>query len=498
MSEAQEWQNPGIVWGAELEDPAFEPPDDPWGGAEDVAANALNAGERTVPLANLPEEFWGARALFKEIRQAAHATVNSADAVLGSVLARASAMVSHELRFDSGRGPNGSLNLFVALVAPSGVGKTTAVECADELIRVPSYLSQGDGRADMDRFRDGVGLGTGEGIAEVFMGMLERPTGEVHVRNSRSANAGDPIMEKVRGQVRHNAFLYLDEGQTLTKMMKERQGTTVGATIRTAWTGQALGQANAQDATTRFVARRSYSLGMVIGYQPAVAQDLLSDGSPGTPQRFLWLSALDPNIPEAAGLLPSRFGLPLDRLDGTAITGVISFPEEYKAQLRSRHRAKVAAELVVDELDSHEPLMLCKLAALFCVLDGRMAVSYEDIELAGLLWRVSCATRDRLLEFGRQDAARKKAEKLAGKVAEVEAASLASREVDHSIDRVARLIFRRVQSTDGSALRYLLRKNIGSGNKPYFDAALAHARNLQWLCVDEEDRVVSMGSASPA
>jgi hypothetical protein len=485
------------LWGDELTDPSFEPPDDPWAAPETVAARALDAGEKAVPLANLPEEFWGARQLFKDVRQAAHATVNSADAVLGSVLARASGMVSHELRFDSGRGPNGSLNLFVAIVAPSGIGKTTAVQCADDLVMTPRYLSCGEGRSDMDRFRDGVGLGTGEGIAEAYMGMIERPTGAVQARSTKTANAGDPVMKAERGQVRHNAFLYLDEGQTLSKMMKERQGTTIGATIRTAWTGQALGQANAQEATTRFVGRNMYSLGMVIGYQPAVAQDLLSDGGPGTPQRFLWLSALDPNIPEDGPFMPARVVLPLETVDGLALSGVVSFPEAYKADLRRAHRAKVIAEVAVDELDSHEPLMLCKLAALFCVLDARMAVSGEDIELANLLWRVSCATRDRLMEFGRQEAQRRKAEKLATRIAETEAVSLATRGVDHTIDRVARLIFRRVRSHEGPALRYLLRKNIGSANKPYFDAALAHAKGQRWVATDEDDREVLLGSATP-
>ncbi|MGK5682465.1 hypothetical protein [Actinoplanes sp. URMC 104] len=487
-----------IVWGAEFDDPAFEPPEDPWASAEQVAAKAIEDGRKAVPLANLPEEFWGARQLFKDIRQAAHATVNSADAVLGSVLARASGMVSHELKFDSGRGPNGCMNLFVALVAPSGVGKTTAVQCADDLVRPPRYLSALDGHTDMDRFRDGVGLGTGEGIAEVFMGTAERPTGVLHTRSTKYANAGDPVMEKVRGQVRHNAFLYLDEGQTLSKMMKERQGTTIGAAIRTAWTGQALGQANAQEATTRFVGRNTYSLGMVIGYQPAVAQDLLADGGPGTPQRFLWLSALDPDIPEVGPFMPDGFQLPLEGPDGLPRKGVVAFPEAFKAELRRAHVAKVSAEVVVDELDSHEPLMLCKLSSLLCALDGRMVVSDEDIELARMLWRVSCATRDRLMEFGRQEAARRKAEKLADRVAETEAVSLAAKGVDHSIDRVARLIFRRVQAHDGPALRYLLRKNIGSANKPFFDAALAHAASVQWVALVEDDRAVVPGSAVPA
>lgn len=483
-----------VHWGDELEDPSFEPPEDRLPPAEEVAAQALDAGKATVPLANLPEEFWGARQLFKDIRQAAHATINSADAVFGAVIARASAMVDHEVKFDSGRGPSGSLNQFVALVGPSGVGKSTAVECAQDLVWPPRYLAGPDGATDMEKFRDGVGLGTGEGIAEAYMGWGERDTGEVY-RSGK--DKGDPKTEKFRTQTRHNAFLYLDEGQTLTKMMKERQGTTIGSTIRTAWSGGALGQANAQEATTRFVARKKYSLGMVIGYQPSVAQDLLADGGPGTPQRFLWLSAIDPNIPPDDAILPLGFRLALEHPDGTPIKGVIEFPDWYKQKIRDGHRAKLNGNVVVEQLDSHEPLMVSKIAALLCLLDGRMLVSDEDIHLANLIWRVSCSTRDRLIEFGRQETARRDADKLAGKVAEVEAAAIASREVDGNVDRVARLIFRRVSASDGRAVRYLVKKNIGSGSKRFFDAALSHAKNLQWLALDNDDREIILGSAMP-
>jgi hypothetical protein len=480
------WGDGGGAWSA------AEPPDDP---PDAIAAQAIASGQASVPLAMLPEEFWGARQLFKDIRQAAHATLNSADAVLGCILARASAMVHRDLKFDSGRGPTGSMNQFVALVARSGIGKSTASECAEGLILPPTHLSKLDGTTDPDRFRDGVGLGTGEGMAEAYMGWAERDTGEVH---KSGPNRGEPKTEKYRTQVRHNAYLYLDEGQTLTKMMKERQGTTIGATIRTAWGGGPLGQANAQETTTRFVARGSYSMGMVICYQPAVAQDLLADGAPGTPQRFLWLSAIDTNIPEEAPHCPDPFRLPIEDRTGRPITGVVEFPQALKTKLRREHLAKVRGEVEVEELDSHAPLMLCKLAALLAVLDERLAVSHEDWELANLIWRVSCATRDRLIEFGRREAERRHEEKIAGKIAEVEAASLASREVDHNIDRVARLISRRVRAAEKPVVRYLLKKNIGSDNKRFFDTALSHAKNLQWVSLDDEEREIVPGKAVPA
>ena len=46
-------------------------------------------------------------------------------------------------------------------------------------------------------------------------------------------------------KVRDNAFVYVDEGQTLNQQGK-RQGNIVLPTIRSAWNGETLGQSNAE------------------------------------------------------------------------------------------------------------------------------------------------------------------------------------------------------------------------------------------------------------
>ncbi|MFQ6212468.1 hypothetical protein ACLMMQ_29940, partial [Bacillus mobilis] len=407
--------------------------------ATEVAEKALDSGAATVPLVNLPDAFWSRRPLFKDIREAAWASVTSPDAVLGSVLARAAGMVDHRIKFDSGRGPTGSLNTFVNLIAPSGQGKTEAMRTAHRLVLPPRHLSRLDGTPDPDLFRDGIGLGTGEGMAEAYMGWVQRETGELDRK-------GEPKTEKVRAQVRHNAFFYVDEGQTLTKMMKERQGATVGMAIRTAWTGGALGQANAREENTRFLPDGSYSMGLLIGYQPNVAQDLLADGGPGTPQRFLWLSAIDPNIPDEPVPVPDpiRLIIGAERIGESA--PVVTFPADLRAQLRREQIARQRGEVVVDELDSHVPLMRCKLAALLALLDERFAVTWEDWELGGLIWATSCAVRDRLIEFGRQEAERNKQALLERRRQEAVAIRLAERGVDSTVERVAAWICDKVRA----------------------------------------------------
>lgn len=451
--------------------------------AAEAAEQAIQSGAKAVPLVNLPDEFWASRPLFKHIREAAWASVTSADAVLGSLLARAAAMVDHRIKFDSGRGPTGSLNTFVNLIGPSGAGKTEAMRAAGRLLLPPRYLARLDGAIDPELFRDGISLGTGEGMAEAYMGWVLRETGELDRK-------GEPKTEKARAQVRHNAFFYVDEGQTLTKMMKERQGTTVGMAIRTAWTGGALGQANAREENTRFLPDGSYAMGMLIGYQPEVAQDLLSDGGPGTPQRFLWLSAIDPSIPDEEVPQPDPIRMPVQIPSEAPVVG---FPADLRSQLRREQLARQRGELVVDELDSHVPLMRCKLAALLALLDERFEVTWEDWELGGLIWATSCAVRDRLIEFGRQTAERNRLAQLERRREEAVAIHLAQRGVDSTVERVAAWAGDKVREK-GPIAKGKLRKLLPSRDRAWFDPGLSHAEALRWVVVDE-DRVVTPGPA---
>ncbi|SCL17708.1 Bifunctional DNA primase/polymerase, N-terminal [Micromonospora nigra] len=445
-----------------------------------------------VRLPNLPQSFWEARPQLGKIRDAAYHVGYSADAVLGAVLARGSAMAHHKLVFDFGRGA-GSLNLFVNLLGPSGFGKTKAVEVAQELILPPSFLAHVNGEVDQERFKDSVGLGTGEGMSEVFMGVIDRETGEIH---RSGPNKGDPKTEKVRAQVRHNAFFYIDEGETLSKMMRERQGAIIAPTIRTAWVGGTLGQTNAREETTRLIPKRSYSLGMVIGYQPDVAQDLLADSGPGTPQRFLWLSAVDPHVTDEAPDLPAPFRLPLCDGNRQPVTGTITCYPDLRAQLRREHLAKVRGEAIVAELDAHASLMKCKVAALLAILDDRKHVTEDDWALAGVVWETSCAIRDRLIEFGKQKAAQDHEQRTAVYVDREVRAHAAKREADSNVERIARWIGRRIHE-GGSATKGATRKAAAGRDKPLFEPALLHAVQQGWVVVADDDRELMPGDARP-
>lgn len=484
--------------------------DDPWAGmvddagfpfdlepAERVAAEAVAEGHGIdrMRMAHLPDEFWAARDLFKQVWAAAKAEGAMPDAVLGVVLARAAAMVSHELTFNSGK--PGNLNLFVNIVAPSGIGKSEAMRSGKALTAIAPYLCDRDGEINRDRYRESA-LGSGEGMAEIYMGVKDVETGEI-VRSGPSK--GEPKTKPVRMQIRNNAFLHLDEGEALTKML-ERRGATVAQVIRSAWVGAQLGAANAAETTTRDVPAGSYAMGLVIGFQPFAAQQMLAEGGGGTPQRFLWLSALDADMADAPSSPPPPYSLPLSTQGGWPRKGVVEFPAEIKQALWDNLRRKTQNPGEIEEMNSHEPLMRCKLAALLCVLDNRDEVTREDWRLAGMLWAVSCAVRDRLIEFGRQEKSRARdAER--DRHAELAAAGEAARiEVSERVAAYARQIHERVAAAAGDPDAGHLgrsdeRRRIKSGLRKAWDAGLEHALARGWVRLRDDGARLALGPVEP-
>lgn len=426
------------------------------------AGSPADAGPDTpalpATLANLPDEFWTARPELGHIRAAAHSRGRSADLVFAATLVRLSAMVSPELQFDTGLGP-GSLNLFAAAIGPSGVGKSAGAKVARELMVPPSHL---DGPA----FRDGIPVGSGEGLAEAYMGTVLRETGEFTAK-------GIPKTEKVRAQVRSNAFIYVDEGEALTKM-GERSGATIGPTIRSAWVGAVLGQANAREETTRILPDGSYAMGLLIGFQRGTALPLLAEAGPGTPQRFLWCSAIDPTVPADPVPHPGPLMIGLCDVLGEPVTGVMDAAAEIKAELWQRNLVRVHGEVTDDDLDSHIPLTRSKISALLALLDGRTEITVEDWALSGVVWDTSSAVRDALVVHGRAEAAAAMEARTAARVDQSVRIAAAVGSVDQKLDRIGRLLARKV-AQDGSMTNGAARKSLPGRDKPFFDDAVERA-----------------------
>lgn len=387
---------------------------------------------REPPAANpclLPAEFYEARPAHRRIQQAAHAINRSADVAFAGVLARLSALMPPDRPADTGIGAPASMNTFVALLGPSGSGKSSSK-------RVPRWLVHAP--PDID-FAEYLPLGTGEGIAEAYMGEVEITEG--------GTGRGKGKTKTVREQVRTNALMYADEGERLIKTMFGRSGTTIGETLRTAWSGDTIGQFNGQKVNTRVIEEGKYSMGLIIGFQPETALPLFDDAAAGTPQRFLWFSTLDTTLPDEPPGWPPPLELPL--LDSRLRDVTITFADTIRKELRIEDRARVMGELTPAPLDSHRPLTLVKTSVLLAVLDNRADITAEDWELAKVVWNTSCQVRDALVDAATRQRAQEEEARTKQHVDRAVRAHKATASAERTVERVARRLARHVHEAGG-------------------------------------------------
>jgi hypothetical protein len=322
----------------------------------------------------LPESFWDARDIHGMIRQAARARRCGPDGLLGVVLARIAWLTSPLVTLPPLVGGEGTLDFAVALCGRSGTGKSACLATGAELFPGPIK----------DDVAFAVGLGSGEGLVDAYMGTVEEP------------DPADPKKKlRSRQQTRTSGLFVLDEGAAFREL-GERKGSTLWPTIRSAWVGAQLGQANATEERTRLLRARAYRFALVMGFQPELAMHLLSDTTAGTPQRFLWLPTGDPGAPDWDDRppWPARMGG-----WGTDWRSAMVVNERIQRELDAAQQATLQGH-VPDALDSHRGLLRLKLAALLAVLDGRHAVNLEDWGLADLVLQTSDATRSLVLDAG--------------------------------------------------------------------------------------------------
>jgi hypothetical protein len=450
----------------------------------------------------LPEEFWNARPVLMHIRQAAHARTVSGDVAFYSVLTRCSALWPETVRLDTGVKAPASANLFAAITGPSGAGKSSGVTVAQRLLVRPPWL-------DEDGYADDSPLGSGEGVAEVFMG-----TKIVPVRDENGAvvvaKDGSAKTEKVRTKVRSNALLHADEGEVLNRML-QRSGATIGETLRRAWSGGTIGQSNGRTETTRIIKSGTYSLGMLIGFQRETAEPMLADSAAGTPQRFLWAWAIDPSIPDDVppdpgplmGIWRASNGSPGEGwkpwLAGGATTPEpdlrsVTFAPEIRAELRTLHLGLSRGTLTLAELDAHMPVTLVKVAALLAALEGRRDVTVEDWRLALIVWHTSCGVRDHLVAYGRSVRGKATAAKRAAHADDEAAAEVARHVVRDAVEqrriaRIAERIARLVGEAGADGIPVgALRAKIAQRDRDVFVEALEATLRVVVKNVDGVDR----------
>ena len=399
--------------------------------------------------------FWQQRTILTHVHEFARARRVSPWAVLGVVLVRVCAVVPPFVVLPALVGSHVSLNTYIGFVGRSGAGKDSAINAAADAVDVGAVTI--------------VGIGSGEGIAHQYVS-YKRP----------DRQTGDP-----GGLEQHTTSVVFDAPEVDTlAALKNRQSSTLLPELRKAWTGSPLGFAYVDKEKRLKLPAHAYRLGLIVAIQPERAAPLLDDTDSGTPQRLLWLPAVDGDAPDVRPDEPEPIvwrisAWPMASASGRVILGVCRTARD---AIDSARLARLRGD--GDALDGHGLLCRLKVASLLGILDGRAEVNDDDWTLAGVIQAKSDYTRGQVvqaLKDARRDAEHARGKQQADRaVMEVEAVE------DAAVQRVARAVRRKL--VPEWATRSDLRRGIAGRDRGYFDLAIDRLAEAGQIEREESDR----------
>lgn len=293
-------------------------------------------------------DFWQERESLRTIHGWARARMASPWAVLGVALARVITTVPPHVVLPPTIGSQASLNLFFALVAASGGGKGAATGAARDAVVVSGEVYERE-------------AGSGEGLVKQY---ATRTKGGV---------------ERLRDAV----LFDISEVDTLASM-SARQGSNLLPVMRKAWSGERLGFAYADPTKDIPLDPHTYRLCAVVGVQPERAGGLFAEADGGTPQRFVWLSAVDPTIPDAEPDAPEPWVVSEQRWPSDfGGRHELVVPQVAVDTIKAAHRARQRGE--AKALDGHALLCRAKVMVALTLLDGRRVPTEDDWRLSGVV-----------------------------------------------------------------------------------------------------------------
>lgn len=330
-------------------------------------------GDTTSPEMNLPDNFWRARPVLDQIRQAAWAAGCSPDALFVQALARVATFVHPCFKLPGVEqgliGKPQTLDFLGCVVAETSGGKTLAAGVAELLVPAPDPPGDGsDPSIDFDQK-----VGSGEGIAEFFL------VPELAFDDDGKAK---PTGRRVIGK--QALFMNVDEGTGFTSQAG-RKGTTIIATLASAWSGEGIGQLNASDETRRLIRGGRVRICAVINMQDSNGYKLYTDDleSVGFTGRLMFATAHDPAAPtpDDAPQWPGELCWPV-RAANLSGPVFFTYAPEIVAEIKMTRHGILTRRVRIERRQSQYLLLRCKVAALLAVLDGRLHVTVEDWRLA--------------------------------------------------------------------------------------------------------------------
>lgn len=333
-------------------------------GIPEQSAPAVTVVETAPDLTTSQDaEFWRSRAVLAHLHIFARARRVSPWAVLGVTLARVVTATPFTVCLPPIVGTRASLNCFIGLVGPSGSGKGAAEGVARDAIDLPRPITT-------------IKTGSGEGIAHAYR---HREKGVV-----------------VWNDFEHAVMFSVPEIDAMAAVTA-RKGATLMPELRSAWSGELLGFGYADPTKRLPVPAHEYRLCMVAGIQPMRAECLLDDSDGGTPQRFLWMPATDPEAPDVVPTEPRPMPWSPPTMDAIVSVGgnYIKVCDSARDTITTARTARLRG--TADEaLDGHALLCRLKTAAALGLLEGRYEVTEDDWRLAGIVQAKSDAVRSRI------------------------------------------------------------------------------------------------------
>lgn len=371
----------------------------------------------------LPDEFWEARPELAQIRQAARSRMVAPDATLAGVLARVSALVHFRHQLPPIIGGHTSLDLLVAVISEPGFGKGGAMAVAGELV-------PGCNREDGYRVRT-MALGSTEGMVGSYFETVEDEEEGPHL-----------------ARVYNGVLFSCDEGSSY-KALSERSTQTTSETIRQMFKGERLGNTYTGRSKLFQIPELCYRAAIVMALQPVHAHKLLGEWDAGTPLRFLWTTARDPDMPDEQPGWPGKLGWrppAADKaLDPAHSHGrrPVRVARTVAAEIRQHHRAKHVGEWDPGRYDAHRDLVRLKVAALLgCLRTGLPEASRSDWELAGTVLGTSDRIRGWMLHAVADAAEQERAGRISFRADAAGAARSAELLAESDYNRVRNVLLR--------------------------------------------------------